>query len=244
MKEKFYIRWITVALAVSIACAAFASDKRAEPNAFLATKANTVTQLVNEVSSDPDVADRYVRHFGKSKQELLGYFGTLHLAKLNATGVYITYSVDSQGVIKAHPQKMKAGTLVFADSSGQPVLKASCGNAMVSGTNAQLPVMSPAIGQTTDTLQSVEASPPRSVEETMAQNVMLTPTSPVALAPEMPVPTGTGNQGFALPAVLAALGGAGSILIGSGGNNPVPEPATILVMATALVAFKYRRKSK
>lgn len=243
MKEKFYIRWIAVVLLASIACVALASDKRVEPNAFLSTKANSVTQLINEVETDPAVADRYVRHFGKSKQELAAYFGTLHLAKLNATGVYIIYSVDSEGVIKSHPQKMKVGTLVFADSGGQPILKASCGNAMVSGTNAQLPIMSPAIGQATETIQSVEATPPGSVEEGMAQNVVLTPTSPVALAPEMPLPTGTGNQGFVLPAVLAALSGAGSIWI-SDRHNPVPEPAAILVMATALIGLRCRRKSK
>ncbi|HWA83979.1 MAG TPA: PEP-CTERM sorting domain-containing protein [Fimbriimonadaceae bacterium] len=246
MKENLINRWVVLALALSIACSALASDKRAEPNAFLAKKADTVSQLVHEVETDSDVADRYERHFGKSKEELVGYFGALHLAKLNTEGVYVIYSVDDQGVIKSHPQRLKAGTLVFADATGQPVLKASCGNAMVAGTNALQTTVAPTIGQATDTLHDVAMSPPNPMEDVIARNAVITPTSPVALAPEMPnqISTGTSNQGFIVPAFLMALGGAGSIIIGTKGNNPVPEPATLLVMASALVALKYRRKSK
>ncbi|HVT11577.1 MAG TPA: PEP-CTERM sorting domain-containing protein [Fimbriimonadaceae bacterium] len=229
-----------------IACTALASDKRAEPNAFLAKKADSVTQLVHEVETDSDVADRYERHFGKSKDELVSYFGALHLAKLNSEGVYVIYSVDDQGVIKSHPQRLKAGTLVFADDKGQPILKASCGNAMVAGSNALQTSVTPSIGPASNTLHDVAASPPDAMEEVIARSAVVTPTSPVALAPEMPsqISTGTSNQGFVVPAFLMALGGAGSIIIGTKGNNPVPEPATLLVMASALVALKYRRKSK
>jgi hypothetical protein len=75
---------------------------------------------------------------------------------------------------------------------------------------------------------------------------ILTPTAPVALTPVMPteIPTGNSNQGFAVPAALAAIGGAGAFLFGGGGSAPVPEPATYLVLLGALAALRFRKKSK
>ncbi len=238
------LRGVAAACILALTVSAFASD-RAEPNSFLNKRANSVPQLVQEVRTDDAVADRFARHFGKTREELVEYFGTLHLARLNSDGTYMIYLVDDQGVIKAKPQRLKAGTRVFADAAGTPVLKASCGNAMVPGTNAQVTSVNPGVIQASDTLRSVPVTTPES-SSTFTQTAVLTPTSPIALAPEMPqVTTGNSNQGFALPAALAALGGAGAILIGSGGHsNPVPEPATMLVMASALIALKARRKKK
>src|SRR6185369_9779804 len=82
MKEKLFLRWVAAAFVLTVSAAAFASD-RPEPNAFLNRKADTINQLIQEVQGDGVVADRYVRHFGKTKEELIQYFGTLHLARLN-----------------------------------------------------------------------------------------------------------------------------------------------------------------
>jgi hypothetical protein len=243
MKEIFLVRWALVCCLLVAAVTAVASD-RPEPNAFLNRKANSVGELVREVQNDPDVADRYVRHFGKSREDIVAYFRTLHLARLNSDGTYIMYSVDDNGVIKSHPELMKKGTLVYADSDGVPILKAKCGNALVAGSNQVAAILNPTVGSTMEAMRTVPVTTAESMS-TLPQTAVLTPTEPVALAPVLPPtqPTGSSNQGFALPAALAAIGGAGALLIGGGGNNPVPEPATIVVIAGALAAMKCRRRT-
>jgi hypothetical protein len=244
MKEKNTLRWVAAICIFVFVSASFASD-RPEPNAFLNKKADTVSQLISAVRNDPAVADRYARHFGKTREEVVQLLSGLHLARLNEEGTFLIYSVDDDGVIKAKPQRLKAGTRVFADASGNPILKASCGNALVPGTNAQVASLNPGVVPATETLRTVAVTTPDVLEENVVTGV-LTPASPVALMPVMPdtIATGTSNQGFALPAALAALGGAGAILFGGGGSAPVPEPTTVLVMVGALGALALRKKGK
>lgn len=247
MKENIVLRWAAgVCLWTAFGMALASSDSRVEPNSFLSKRADTISQLVNEVGSDRTVADRYERHFGKTKSEISAYFGTLHLARLNEDGTFMIYSVDDKGVIKAHPQRLKTGTKVFADASGMPILKASCGNAMVSGSNAQsTSLIAPSITGAAESLKAVPVTTPDALEE-YTKTTAITPGSPIALAPEMPqLSTGGSNQGIAsLPAALAALGGAGALLISSHGSSPVPEPASMVVMIGAVAAYKCRRKKK
>jgi len=245
MMEKSVLRWVIAVCILSTCASAFASD-RAEPNAFLSKRAESVSQLIQQVNTDTEVADRYERHFGKSKEDLVHFLGGLHLARLNAAGTYRIYSVDSRGVIKAHPERLKAGARVFADASGMPVLKASCGNAMVPGSNDQSTALLPSVTQPSQSLEDVGLTTPVSNEADAKLLAIGVPGMPVALAPEMPglVTTGNSNQSFVVPAALAAIGGAGSFLFGSKGGAPVPEPATILVVSGAIAALVYRRKAK
>jgi hypothetical protein len=242
MKENILLRWALAGCLVLAAAISVGSD-RPEPNAFLNRSVSSVTGLVREVQNDPDVADRYVRHFGKSKEDVLAYFRTLHLAKLNSDGTYIIYSVDDNGVIKSHPELMKKGTLVYADSDGVPILKAKCGNALVAGSNQVAAMLNPTVGSTTEAMRTIPVTSAESMS-TLPQTAVLTPTEPVAVAPILPPPTGSSDQGFALPAALAAIGGAGAFLIGNGGSTPVPEPASLVVIVGALAAMKYRRKAR
>jgi len=243
------LRWIC-AVCIFAAFAVASASQRAETNAFLATHVNSVSQLIEEVSRDGAVADRYERHFGKKKSELVVFFGTLHTARLNSAGTYRIYSVLDNGSIKAHVERLKAGTRVFADASGMPVLKLSCGNAMMTGTDAQTTALSPSVTGQTNVLQTVSLTTPESQIVTN-QSEVLTPGSPIALSPEFPnspgqVSTGNRNQGYAgLPALLAAIGGAAGVSIGShGGSTPVPEPATVVVMIGMIAAIKLRRRNK
>lgn len=246
MMGKFVLRWAVAALIVGSSAFAFASTSRPEPNAFLNRKADTVTQLLQQIDSDPIVASRYERHFGKSKEELIQYFRGLHLAKLNADGTYMIYLVDDDGVIKAKPQRMKAGTRVFADNSGTPILKASCGNALVGGSNLISIAMSPGIGAAGTSIREVTAvnyDPPDFPTTAVAE----VPPLPLAVQPVIPdqITTGKSNQGFAVPVFLAGIGGAGALLLGGGhGGAPVPEPASIIVMIGAVAAYKMRRRKK
>ena len=245
MLEKRILRWACAACLLALAACSFASD-RPEPNAFLNKNANTVQELIRAVETDPDVADRYVRHFGRSKEDVIAYFRTLHLAKLKSTGTYTIYSVDDHGVIKSHPELMKAGTIVYADAAGMPILKAKCGNALVAGSNQVTAVFSPTVGPTMDDMKTVAGKFPDPLS-TLPQTAIQVPVDPIAIAPITPeiVTHGSSNQGFALPAALAAIGGAGAFLFGGGGGGqPVPEPATIMVLVGAAAAFKLRRRTK
>jgi hypothetical protein len=191
------------------------------------------------------VADRFERHFGKTKDELIEYFGTLHLARLNQDGTYPIFSVDDHGVIKAHYQKLKAGTKVFADANGMPILKASCGNALVSGSTLQLPPVHASVGVFNDRPRDLVVTSPIASEIQPVALLAEPPGAPVAVMPVLPdqVVTGTNNQNFAVPALLAALSGAGGIMIGGGGHpSPVPEPSGILVIVGAVGAMILRRK--
>ncbi|MFI5385418.1 MAG: DUF6777 domain-containing protein [Fimbriimonadales bacterium] len=230
-------------LAVSVLALA---SQRAEPNAFLARKADSVQQLVQQVRTDRAVADRFERHFGRSSAELLKYFASLHLARLNQDSNYMVYGVDDLGVIKVHPQRLKAGTRVFADSTGLPILLAGCGNAMVPGSNMLAAMLLPSITEAATALRNTSVTTPDSTELSTLTAV-LEPGTPVAISPSYPTATTTnrGKEGLGIPVFLAALGGAGGLFLGGGGSHPgpTPEPATILVMASALVALKYRRKS-
>src|SRR5512133_2971328 len=83
MKELIRLRWIVGLGLAACMATALASGARPEPNAFLNKRADSIPQLVQEVRSDDEVADRYARHFGKSRDELIQYFSTLHLARIN-----------------------------------------------------------------------------------------------------------------------------------------------------------------
>ena len=243
MIEKAALRWAVGIFLASASIFSMASN-RVEPNAFLDRKADTVSALVEETASDSAVLDRFERHFGMSREELLRYFGGLHLAKLNADGVYKVYSVDDQGVIKSHVERLRAGVRVFADSNGIPILKASCGNALTAGSNALQAKLIPTVTGANDALLDLTVTIPES-QEFAAQMPVGTPTTPIALEPEIPV-TGTNSQNVAaLPAVLlAALSGAGGLSFSSGHSAPVPEPAAIVTMAGLVLAFKCRRKRR
>ena len=85
---------------------------------------------------------------------------------------------------------------------------------------------------------------------TEGQADIISPTTPVALMPEGPTGTtvtqGPSNQNSSasIAPILLAVGGAGAFLFGGHSSSSVPEPASILVMVSALTALRYRRKSK
>ncbi len=240
------LRWIVVSCFALTFTAAFA---RPEPNAFLNKRADTIAQLLDQIRSDKQVADRYERHYGMSKQELLNYFGHLHSARLAEDGTYFIYLVDDQGIIKAHSQRLRAATRVFADANGVPILKATCGNAMTNGSDMQNTAMNPEMPEMPDTTtltRGVAVTIPESAE-VFQPMAALTPSDPIALQPATPqVTTGSRNQGIAiLPAILGALGGGGALLLGGGGGGgggaPVPEPTGLVVLAAAIGGLLLRR---
>lgn len=245
MQEKSLLKWgLTAVLALSMTMAMAA---RPEPNAFLNRKAATTAELVNQAQSDPQVMDRYRRHFGMTSEEVIEMLRSLHVAKLNSSGTYMIYSVDEQsGVIKSTAQHLKSGTKVFADASGNPVLKLNCGNALITGSDNQTASINPSMPTMNDQSREVAITTPLGSELTSIPTATaLTPGEPLAVTPVMPqITTGSSNQGFAIPAVLAALGGGAAFLVGGGHSNPVPEPASMVVIGGAIAAMAARRRKR
>lgn len=235
------MRTMICAALVLTSVAAFA---RPEPNAFLNRRVSNVRELVSQVRTDDQVADRFERHFGMSQSALVDYFSGLHVATLNEDGTYMVYSVPKDGVIKAHVERLDKGTRVFADASGMPILKASCGNALVPGSTAQVPMLSPGVPAMAQTLRAVDVTTSAGAAVPETNYVAMAPPQPVALQPATPpqVNTGSSNQNIALPVALAALGGGAAFMVGGGGSAPVPEPATVLVMVAAVGALTLRRR--
>ena len=254
---------ISTPLAVSVPAKA-----RPDLNAFVNRKVSNTSTLVAHVKADPEVADRYERHFSMNRQELVSYLQTLHAGKLQREGVYTVYSVPDGGRVKMHIERLKKGAPMFLDASGRPILVVKCGNPVVLGP-ARVRRGNPLVAAPTgkDTTRTMALLTPRDA-------AAVEPTDLVALVPEVPEPilpnvapiepaapgtaiaTTTANiasvpavatGGHAFPyAALLPLGFLGFIHHGGGGDNvnPVPEPATVVIMGLGLVGVATRRRRR
>jgi hypothetical protein len=215
------------------------SFARTERNSFLNRHANSVTELINQIRKDPEVRARYERHFGKSANEIIADFSKLRLGKLAKAGKYWVYNVDDEGVVNAKLLDLKAGTPVFFDAQGRPVLKKSCGNAMKPGTDEQAVNLNPDVTPSMD-LRDMSILDEPTPLPLIAQN--MEPAIPEVLEPpiivnppvqhEADIPIQTGGSGWSIPGILLAGGG---VFVSTGGGSPhtpppVPEPATLLVL--------------
>src|SRR5579872_4965399 len=107
--------------------------QRMPRNAFIDHPCSSVSQLVAEVKNNPDVMDRYSRHFGMSHEEVVRYLGTFHVSRLQRSGIYTVYSIPPGGYVKMHAERLERGTPVFADMNDAPVLMVRCGNPLTLG---------------------------------------------------------------------------------------------------------------
>ncbi len=254
---------ISTPLAVSVPAKA-----RPDLNAFINRKVSNTPALVAQVKADPEVADRYERHFSMNRQELVSYLQTLHAGKLDREGVYTVYSVPDGGRVKMHMERLKKGSPMFLDASGRPTLVVKCGNPVVLGP-ARVRRGNPLVVAPTgeDTTRTVDLLTPRDA-------AAVEPTDLLALAPEVPeqivpntlpidppaagtaIATTTANiatvpavatGGHAFPYVaLLPLGFLGLIHNNGGGDNiqAVPEPATFVIMGLGIVGAASRRRRR
>lgn len=234
-------------LAIGMILVAGIASARTEPNSFLNKPAYSQSALVQQVQKDPVVASRFSRHFGMTKAEVIEYFKTLELTTLKEDGVYLVYNVPDTEEVRAKAIFYKKGTKVWVDQNGGLVLKASCGNPMARGTDVQtVPVEADFNGETqlvsrttpmelnTDTILETSATPmPINVE-----------TSALAY-PSIPPAAVQGISGAAFnPAFLLPLA-AVPFVIGDDPEDPkepVPEPATMAIMAAGAGILARRRK--
>lgn len=249
--------WIGV-LGLAMAMPAFA-DTRPEPNAFLNRPANSLQAVIRQIETDPEVADRFVRHFGMSRDAVVDYFRTLRTDQLREAGVYRVYNAQPNGEIQWRMLRLRAGTVVYVDASGQPILKANCANPMVTGTDRLQGDMAAPATAMAATATMLEMAVQAEGEALWAVSVMQ-PQMPVVeeegiFDVEVPLTTVTeiaggspaGLGGFA---GLPLLGLGGFLLGGSNGGgvvpivtDPIPEPATVVALAlgAGLLATRRRR---
>lgn len=219
---------------------------RTEPNSFLNKPAKTHAELIKQVQSDDQVMSRFMRHFGMSRKEVLDYFGTLKLDTLKEDGVYLVYNVPESEELRARAIFYKSGTKVWVDQEGTIVLKESCGNPMMRGTdntsiameqpvNANIVKPEEAIIVPTGTpTDLVAATLPADVES----SALAFPSAAPASVSDVVTGGGGFNPAFLLPAAIIPF------IVTDNPPEVVPEPMTMIALAAGagLIARKRRNK--
>jgi len=236
-----------VLLAVVFATAV--AQAHVEPGSFLNKPAKTTQQLVNQTRNDKQVRDRYLRHFRMSDSELVDMFSHLRPSKLQEGGSFIVYNIHDDGVIRARVFILKKGTPVFVDDNGRPILKISCGNPMVA------PKPKVALNVTPHVEVTPHVAPPPAPAPAEVETIIIAPPAPPVMAPERPappiiVPPAGGNvynsvtksSVFILP-LLLFINNHGSCCE-CPPKQPVPEPASMLVMGFGASWMVIRKKRK
>lgn len=217
---------------------------QAEPNAFLAKDVHNHAELMQQIRTNDEVMSRYMRHFGMTRQEVLDFFGTLKMSELEEDGVYLVYNVPETGVIRARTIFYKKGTKVWVDQNGGLVLKASCGNPLMIGTDRQAVSVSPESGPVVNAVRPVTSpvtvgtpSSPGIVPMSIESSALTFPAAPPAGITALTPPIGF-NPAVLLPFVAVPF-------VVETPNEPVPEPATMLAICTGvgLIIARKRRKS-
>ena len=104
---------------------------RPDVNAFLDRKAETVSQLISEIRTNPAVANRYMRFYGLTKNQVIALVSNYHIARLKSNELFEMYSIPPSGWIKGHLALLHKGERVYSASNGQPKFRALCGNPIV-----------------------------------------------------------------------------------------------------------------
>lgn len=228
---------------------------RPEPHAFLNKAAWTHSALMNQVRTDSQVMSRFQRHFGMDRNAVLNLLGSLRAGTLNQDGVYLVYNASNDEEIRARVMFYKKGTKVWENTAGEPVLKMSCANPMVRGTDDQAAVLqtSTPIADEIRPVEGVAAgeADPEVLSETMSVEVNPEAQPLAALtgaaAVDIPLAEAAGRSAFN-PLFLTPLGAIPFIRRNGGDDEPapppVPEPGTMLALGAGAAFLAARRKAK
>lgn len=116
-----------------ICLAGVASAKPAGEGAFLTEYASDVPDIVTQVEGSRLIALRYAKHFRVEPSQVLTYFrNELSVKSLEAEASFEVYYLDESRNIVSQTMQFRAGTKVFANKAGVPVLQYGTGNPLVS----------------------------------------------------------------------------------------------------------------
>ena len=238
MKRAFWIVSIVMVLVAS----AFAQP---DLNSFLNDGVSSKAELIAQVKRDPVVMDRFMRHYGMTRAEVIAFLDTLHVDTIKQEGVYGVYSVPEGGKIRLNLRRLKKGHRVFARPDGTPELIALCGNPLSLGPKEVVALNRTPVTSTEVVAEEVPVQIMTEVSPEFEPMAAVTPTEPsyTFTTPEetpIPIPIGGGFNPWPL-----ALGGL-AFLDNGGGSAPVPEPMTMAVfgMGIAFLGLKRRRAAK
>ncbi len=241
-----YFRFVLGFAALAMAVVSLA---RPDLNSFLNRKVTTVRALVSQAKHDPEVMDRYRRHYAMTSNEVIAFLSTLQAGRTSKEGVSAIYSVPPDGHIKLHYGKIRQGSPIFSDFAGNAVLLARCGNPLGRGPKSPTASndTSGLTAQSNDDLREFDSdidSP--AIEDlyamtpqtpTVPQEVFTTTQSPVVILP----------AAFGINPLIFGLGGL-PLLIGGGDDDTVvesvPEPMSMAVLGIGIAMVAARRKRK
>jgi len=219
---------------------------RPELNAFINKPANSVPELIAQIKSDKQVADRFMRHFSMTRDEVLEFVSSLHLGTLKESGYYTIYSAPDNGIIKAHISFFKKGTPAFVDADGNAILRVKCANPFVRGP-VKAYTTSEANVTDSESTPAMAVMPGTAISEG-PMVASFTPPNPPIPETATPItlkttPNNSAPQSFSPSSIASIIGiGGAASFIRRGSSNPVPEPASMLVMAIGVGALLRKRK--
>lgn len=233
-----------VVMVVAVAGLALSAVARMPRNSYLVRPASTKAELISQVKSERVVMDRYTRHFSMSEQEVIDYLETLRLGRLERTGVYTVFGVPRNGKIHVSNQTIRKGSLVWFDSAGQAALLEVCGNPMNLGPKRMTMANLVTPSSATQSASSLVAMSTIPADPIVAAPVIqdMTPVTPIA--PPIPevAPGVVSRSTNLLPLLIPA--GIIAASIDDGGEEPVPEPATMTAIGVGLAALAARKRRK
>jgi hypothetical protein len=221
---------------------------RPELNAFINKPANSIPELIAQIKADKQVADRFMRHFSMTKQEVVEFVSSLRLGTISKSGYYTIYSAPDNGILKAHVSFFKKGTPAFVDSDGNAVLRVKCANPFVVGkapgitakANIQDTIttaneMSITAGIVSAPNSEIEASIPAGPEisEDLTDGSLA-----LGVVPTPPVTSSSGFLGS-----LLGVGGAVSVMNKPPEPDPVPEPTSMVALSLGALALLRKKKN-
>lgn len=244
--KKGLIRMAAVGVALWVATAGVLA--RPQPNSFLNKAATNHAELMGQIQKDPEVMDRYVRHFSMTPAEVTQLLDTLRVTTLTKDDLFVVYNVPDSGLLRSRVLKLRKGTKVWVDSSNKPILKVSCGNPLVKGkkrVDNEVGLYEEEQSLKTATMAEGEKvlMLNRPIEPGVPEVDAVTTTTEPMVFTEPPVPTLTNRKDYLgflviLPPLLALLPPS------SGSPPPVPEPGSLLALGLGVSALVARRRSR
>lgn len=221
-------------------------------DSYLEYKVYTVDQLIEQVSQNAAVRQRFARHFHIPEERVVSYMqANLVESYVPQTTHYTVYCVHPNGRFYKIHQTFRRGTKVFALKNGEPVMKWLCGNPLMhllpDVTVKYLPETQPPIKKVSPFIQ--ELIPTETANILIPAEVpapVFQPAVPISLVSAAATPLyGRGASSllpFLLPVALLGINGGG-------GHTPtpaVPEPSSLVFLAAAapVVFIAVRRRVK